>query len=225
LSGLLGRRRPAILLAAVAVLSGSLIAASLVGSRGTSEPASASPAPARSLAGISQAGSVLGNPTAKVTLVEYADLQCPYCAEWTHRTLPVLVDEYVRTGKVRIVFRGLAFIGPDSERALRVTLAAGRQNRLWNVLEALYHRQGAENSGWVTPQLLEEVAGPRALALSSAPWVDRQLAEASRAAQTGGVHGTPAFQVGRTGGPLELVPLNSLGPEGLQPAIEAALAA
>lgn len=58
---------------------------------------------------------------------------------------------------MRIVFRGLAFIGPESERALRVTLAAGRQNRLWDVLEALYHRQGTENSGWVTDQMLEEI--------------------------------------------------------------------
>jgi protein-disulfide isomerase len=113
---------------------------------------------------------------------------------------------------------------PESERALRVTLAAGRHNRLWNVLEALYHRQGAENSGWVTEQLLEEAAGTRALTQSNAPWVERQLAQATRAAEADGVTGTPAFQVGRTGGPLQLVPLNSLGAEGLRPAIESALA-
>jgi protein-disulfide isomerase len=223
LSTLLGRRRGrlALLLAAVVVLSGSLIAASLV-SRGQSAPATR--AQVSSFEGIPQAGPALGDPEAKVTLVEHADLQCPYCAEWSIRTLPVLVDEYVRTGEVRIVFRGLAFLGPDSERALRATLAAGRQNRLWDVLERLYHRQGAENSGWVSDELLEEVAGPRAVAGSSTPWVDRQLAQASRAAQTGGVQGTPAFQVGRTGGPLELVELGSLGPEGLRPAIERALA-
>jgi protein-disulfide isomerase len=216
-----GRRRPAFL-AAVTLFAASLIGASLIGSREATP--SAAPALPSSFAGIPQSGAVLGHPRVKVTLVEYPDLQCPYCAEWTHRTLPVLVDEYVRTGKVRIVFRGLAFIGPESERALRVTFAAGRQNRFWNVLEALYHRQGAENSGWVTEQLLEEVAGTRALTQSNAPWVDRQLAQASRAAQTGGAQGTPAFQVGRTGGPLQLVPLNSLGPEGLRPALESALA-
>jgi protein-disulfide isomerase len=221
LSQRLGRRRPTLLLAAVVVLSGSLIAASLV-SRGESAPATRTPA--SSFAGIPQAGPALGDPGAEVTLVEYADLQCPYCAEWSIRTLPVLVDEYVRTGKLRIVFRGLAFLGPDSERALRATLAAGRQNRLWDVLEALYRHQGAENSGWVTEQLLDEIAGPRAVAGSSALWVDRPLAQSTRAAETAGVTGTPAFQVGRTGGPLELVPLSSLGPEGLRRAIDSALA-
>ena len=111
----------------------------------------------------------------------------------------MLVDEYVRTGKVRIVFRGLAFLGPDSVRALRVTLAAGRQNRLWDVLEGLYYRQGAENSGWVTEAMLHEVAGHRAIAGSGAPWVDRELTKSAQAAQAAGVAGTPAFQIGRTG--------------------------
>ena len=59
----------------------------------------------------------------------------------------------------------------------------------------------------------------------SRPWVERQLTGAARTAEAAGVSGTPAFQVGRTGGPLELVFAESLGPEGLRPAIEAALAA
>jgi protein-disulfide isomerase len=160
-----------------------------------------------------------------VTLVEYADLQCPYCAEWAHWTLPVLVDEYVRPGKLRIVFRGLAFIGLDSERALRAALAASRRNRLWDVVHALYHRQGAENSGWVTELMLEEIAGPRALAESNGPSVDRLLEQGRGAAQVAGISGTPAFQIGRTGEALQHVHLESLEPQGLRPAIEATLAA
>ena len=50
----------------------------------------------------------LGSPDAPVTLVEYADLQCPFCAEWARGTFPAIVDEYVRPGQVRIEFRGLA---------------------------------------------------------------------------------------------------------------------
>lgn len=223
MSRLLDRRRPALLLAAVVCLSALLIGASRISS-GDSSPA-ASPAETSSFAGVPQAGLVLGDPDAPVTLVEYADLQCPYCAEWARSTLPVLIDEYIRTGQVRIVFRGLAFIGPDSEQALRVVLGASRQNRSWDVLDALYRRQGAENRGWVTEELLAEVAGPRALAEGSKPWVDRQLATAAEAAEAAGVRGTPAFQVGRTGGALDLVFLESLGPEGLRPALDAALAA
>jgi protein-disulfide isomerase len=122
-----------------------------------------------------------------------------------------------------MVFRGLAFLGPDSDRALRAAVAAGRQNRLWNVAEALYHRQGGENTGWVTDGLLKELAGARALSETSHPWVERQIASADRAAQAAGIPGTPSFQVGRTGGRVELVRLSSIGPEGLTPAIEAAL--
>ena len=219
------RRRPALLLAAALVLGGSLVVASQVGS-GREEAAPPPPAPvsARStFAGVPQQGVALGSPKAPVTLVEYADLQCPFCAEWAHRTLPVLVDQYVRTGKVRIVFRGLAFIGPDSDRALRAAVAAGRQNRLWDVIDGLYHRQGAENSGWVTDGLLEEIAGARALSDVSHPWLDGQIAIAGRAARAVEIHGTPAFELGRTGGRLQVVQPSSLGPEGLSPAIEQAL--
>lgn len=176
------------------------------------------------LDGIPQSGNALGSPKAPVTLVEYADLQCPYCAEWTHRAFPALVDRYVRQAKVRIVFRGLAFLGPDSDRALRTAVAAGRENRLWHVVEGLYHRQGDENSGWVTEQLLYEIAGPRAVAARNKPWVVAELADSSRATRAAGIAGTPAFQIGKTGGRLQTVPLNSLGPEGIHPAIEATLA-
>src|SRR5690349_18702280 len=86
------------------------------------------------LAGIPQRPTVLGRPGAPVTLVEFADLQCPYGGLWARATLPTLVQRYVRTGKLRIDFRGLAFVGPDSKTALRVAHAAGAQNRLWNVV-------------------------------------------------------------------------------------------
>jgi protein-disulfide isomerase len=223
LSRFLDRRRAAFLLAAVVGLSALLIGASRVSSDASTAQATAPDT--SSFAGIPQAGLVLGEPDSPVTLVEYGDMQCPYCGEWARSTLPVLVDEYVRPGKVRIVFRGLAFVGPDSERALRAVLGASRQNRSWDVLDALYRRQGAENGGWVTEELLAEVAGPRAVAEGSKPWVDRQLATAAEAAEAAGVKGTPAFQVGRTGRALDLVFLESLGPEGLRPALDAALAA
>jgi protein-disulfide isomerase len=222
LSALSSRRRLAVALVGALVLGGSLIGASRLTSEEAAAPRS-EPLPSI-LDGIPQNGTALGSSKAPVTLVEYADLQCPYCAEWTHRAFPALVDQYVRQGKVRIVFRGLAFLGPDSDLALRTAVAAGRENRLWHVVEGLYHRQGHENSGWVTEPLLDEIAGPRAVAARNAPWVGAELADASRAATAAGIAGTPAFQIGKTGGRLQTVPLSSLGPEGIQPAIEATLA-
>ena len=74
------------------------------------------------LAGIPQNGIYLGNANAPVRLVEFADLQCPFCREYTLQTLPQLVQDYVRSGKVRMEFRDLAFLGKDS-------VTAGRHRR------------------------------------------------------------------------------------------------
>ena len=194
------------------------MAASQLGARETQRPAAASPT---SSAGVPQRGSsVLGRNDAPVTLVEFADLQCPYCAEWTARTLPTLVQDYVRRGKLRTVFRGLAFIGPDSNVAPRAAIAAGRDNRLWEVVHGLYAEQGAENAGWVTDDALERVAASAGLDAdtlrdrSGEAWVDAELEQSSGLAESAGVQGTPAFQVGRTGQRLKLVELRSLEPRG-----------
>src|SRR5579884_2308188 len=112
---------------------------------------------ARLLGGIPQKGLVLGRSSAPVTLVEFADPQCPFCGEWERGALPTIVRKYVRPGKVKIEFRGLHFLGRDSETALRAALAARAQGKLWNVVVNLYERQGTENTGWVTKDLLREI--------------------------------------------------------------------
>ncbi len=209
-----------------ASLAVALVSASLLGARGAGKARAApvqTPAPSL-FKNISQRGAVLGNPAAPVTLVEYADLQCPYCADWALGALPVLVDEYVRSGKLRIVFRGLAFLGAESDTALRTAVAAGRQNKLWDVVHALYERQGAENSGWVTESLLTEVAPGVAVNERYEDWVSKEVERSTAAARAAGMSGTPAFQVGRTGGRLRLVEVRSLEAAALRPAIDAALA-
>jgi protein-disulfide isomerase len=220
------RRRLGIVIASAAAVAAALIAASQLGARDAREPVAQQ---SGLFAGIPQHGLALGRDDAPVTLVEYADLQCPYCAQWSAQSLPTLVEHYVRAGKLRMVFRGLAFIGPDSETALRTAIAAGRDGRLWDVVHGLYGRQGHENLGWVTDDVLDEVAVDAGLdgeTLSKRrgdPWVDTELDAARALAQAAGVQGTPAFQIGRTGGPLERVQPKSLDPEGITPAIDALL--
>jgi len=108
--------------------------------------------------GIPQDGTELGAKDAPVTFIQFEDLQCPICRRYQAEGFPSVVDEYVRPGKVKLRFVGMAFIGPDSEKALLYTLAAGEQGKLWQFQDALYANQGEENSGWVTDTLLEQIA-------------------------------------------------------------------
>jgi protein-disulfide isomerase len=230
--------RVAGVLIAAAAVAAILIGASQVGAGDDtaepgSTPAASEPAatPEPSLfAGIEQQGAALGAPKAPVTLVEYADLQCPYCAQWARDALPTLVEDYVKSGKLRIVFSGMAFIGPDSDKALRTALAAGREDHLWDVVHGLYTSQGHKNSGWVTDELVTELAagvseldGEELLDTRWERAVTAELKRATGAARAAGVNSTPSFQVGPTGGTLTLVQVNSLGPDGIVPAIEQVL--
>lgn len=181
----------------------------------------------RLLAGVPQNGVLLGRPKAPVTLVEFADLQCPYCRDWNRQTLPVLVEEYVRTGKLRIVFGGVAFIGPDSEAGLRAALAAGEQNRLWNVVDLLYRHQGAENGGWVTEELVRKAGSSvpgldvdEMLARRDSAAVSGEIAAIAQAASRAGVSGTPSFGIGPTGQALQPLRVSALGPAQFRAAID-----
>jgi protein-disulfide isomerase len=204
----------AIVALAAAALAAALIAVSVTGGGEPSTPATVhgSSATEALLAGIPQRGNVLGDPDAPVTVVEYADFQCPYCASWAVDTFPALVSEYVRPGKVKMVFKGIAILGPDSDTALRAAVAAGQQNRLWHVSELLFHNQGEENGGWVTDDLLRSVGGAvpgldveRMMNGRQSGPVAAEMAAAAGAAQAAGVSGTPSFEVGRSGGPMTLL--------------------
>jgi protein-disulfide isomerase len=161
------------------------------------------PTPVVSLAGIPQDGSVLGQPAAKVTLIEYADQQCPGCRYYTLNIFPALVNEYVRPGKVKMAYRGYPFIGPDSLKALRFLLAAALQKRLWQLQEALYRYQGAENDGWVTDDLIRDIASKIAgldvdklFTNAESDAIAREAEEQRSAAEAAGIPGTPAFLIG-----------------------------
>ncbi len=222
-----------------AVIAAALIGGTVLSTRGSSKPSADAVTSAVTiqgaaavnglLAGIPQQGTMLGNAKAPVTLVEYADLQCPYCARVATADFPGIVRDYVRAGKVRVIFRGLSFVGPESETALQTALSAGSQQRLWHVVQLLYANQGAENSGWVTEDFLRAVgkAVPgldvgSMLGGRSAVSVASEREEAQRSATTAGVTGTPTFAVGRTNGVLTLLQSNEA--QTIRAALDAALA-
>jgi protein-disulfide isomerase len=230
------RSRKRLYLAAVA--SATLVAAALVFASQFGNTGSDAATPVSSqlmgaadnamlLTGIPQHGTTLGSPKAPVTLVEYADLQCPYCGEFARNALPTLIADYIRTGKVKLVFRGLAFVGPESEAALRASLAAGRQNHLWNFMHLLYENQGAENSGWVTDGFIRSAAGlidgldvTRLVADAQSGSVTNEIAAAQELAASNGVNTTPSFFVGRTGAALTKLEVRSLDPAAFRPTLD-----
>ena len=192
-----------------AVLVGVAIAISSSGSGSKSLKAEQGKPPgtaatAALLDGIPQARVTLGSPRAPVTLEEFADLQCPFCREYTVNVLPTLVRRYVRTGKVKMVFRNLTFIGPDSQSAAKVASAAGLQNRLWQFIDLFYANQQVENTGYVTDAFMRQIAGgvtglnvPQVFRDRNSQAVASELAQADSLASQAGITSTPSFQISR----------------------------
>lgn len=181
------------------------------------------------LEGIPQHGNVLGSPSAPVRLIEYADPQCPYCALYAVNVLPTLIYDYVRQGKVQLVYRGLEFLGQDSVTALATATAAASQNRLWNVIDLLYRNQGAENAGWVTDSLLRSIvtaAGAnvdQVFAARGSAGVSSTMDTWSTLAQKAGVNSVPAFFYGRRGAPPNRLDLAAIDVPSFRTALDGAL--
>jgi protein-disulfide isomerase len=181
------------------------------------------------LTGVPQHGDTLGAADAPATLTVYEDPQCPFCRDWALGTLPSVVADYVRPGRVKLVYHGVQIIGPNSQAGLRAIYAAGRQNKLWNLADALYRRQGAENSGWITDAVISEAAASvgandakiRAAAPTAA--VTAQLYTAARQASIDRVQGTPTFVLQRPPSLPQQLNVTSLDPATFESALAAAL--
>ena len=177
--------------------------------------------------GIPQNGLVLGNPKAKATLIEYGDLQCPACASFASSSLPTLVQTWVKSGKVKLEFRGMDFLGDDSTRALRFVHAAADRGKGWSAIELLYANQGAENSGWVTDDMIRAVskvlglAPEQMVAAATSTSYDDAIARSDSQARAHGVSATPSFVVKKPDGGSTLIQ-GAQPPEAFTAALEAA---
>jgi protein-disulfide isomerase len=193
-----------------AALAGALLGACAEGDAAepTREIGSAAGA-VQLFAGIPQEGNVLGDPRAPVTLIEFADLRCSHCKHFAEKSLPVIVDRYVRTGKVRVVFHNLPILGQGSVQAARMAEAVGLQGHEFEFVEAFFQ----DASGPVTDDLLLRIAAEvpgvdasAALSRRTADDITASLAEARSAAERFSIRGTPSFLLGRTGAEPHVVP-------------------
>jgi protein-disulfide isomerase len=104
---------------------------------------------------------VLGDPNAKVTLVEYGDYQCPFCGMYFTQIEPTLKTNYITTGKVKMVFRDFPFLGPESLASGAAAQCATDQNQFWAYHDALYTAEvadGHENNGNLNRNLFVSLA-------------------------------------------------------------------
>ena len=79
----------------------------------------------------------LGSADAPVTMVEFADFRCPFCAQFTRDTEPELIKRYVDAGVLRIEWRDSPIFGEQSRQAARAGRAAAQQGRFWQFVRAV----------------------------------------------------------------------------------------
>ena len=101
---------------------------------------------------------VLGDANAKVTFVEYADFQCPFCGRFFTQTTQPLIEKYVKTGKVQFIYRDFAFLGPESIKSAEAARCAGDQNKYWDYHDYLFTHQNGENKGGFADKNLKAFA-------------------------------------------------------------------
>lgn len=80
----------------------------------------------------------VGRPDAPMLLEVFEDFQCPFCLRYTALDEPTLIDEYVKTGKLRIQFRHFPILGTESTRAHRAAVCAAEQGKFWQYHHALF---------------------------------------------------------------------------------------
>ena len=211
------RRQQLTLLGGILVIAvivvGALVLVSQAGDGGDSSATASG-----SLDGIPEQGITLGDPKAPVTMVEFADPQCPICADYSKGAFAGLVDKYVKSGEVQMQLRLLTFIGPDGDSAKLAADAysAADQGGLWKFIELAYARQGTENTGYATDDFVNSVAtdagldAAKVVAGADSSKVQDLLQQAQTMAQDMGVNGTPTFFVGPTGGDLQQLKPSSL---------------
>jgi protein-disulfide isomerase len=218
------RRRRLWLLGGVLVAAGVVVTVAIAVSSSSPKKLKAGVRPPQSaevaamFKGIPQHGQALGKPNAPLTLDEFADLKCPICRAYTAQALPTLVKDYVRPGKLKIIFQPQTFVGSppgDSEHAARFALAAGSQNKMWQFAELWYDNQQDESTAYATDTYIRQIASgvrglniDRAMKQRNSARVSRALSSASSLFDRSGFTGTPSFLLGGNGQPLK--PLSAL---------------
>lgn len=156
---------------------------------------------------IPNTGFTIGDPKAPVTVIEFIDLQCPFCKEEQLDGQPELINDLVRTGKVKLRLVPLGFLGPDSVDSRVVMTRLAAENKAWAFANLFYWNQGDENTGYVTDEFLTDITtaagGTAAQATNRTPSEEEAKTIASfdelQKQLLPGGPSTPTYAVGKTG--------------------------
>lgn len=90
---------------------------------------------------------VRGDQNAPITIVEFSDFQCPFCARFQVQTLPLILEQYVDTGKVKFVYRDFPIQNshPNAMSAAVASECAHEQNKYWEYHDMLFENQAVWN--------------------------------------------------------------------------------
>lgn len=165
---------------------------------------SAPPAPTQVAVKVNANDPVLGDPKAKLTIVEFSDFQCPFCARFFRDTLPQVTKDYLDTGKAKFVYKNLAFLGKESTDAANAALCAKEQNKFWDYHDKLFTSQSGENQGAFSPANLKKYAVDLGLSASQfnscldAQKYNSQVQDDIAEANKNGFNSTPSVAIGST---------------------------
>ncbi|MEK6865397.1 MAG: thioredoxin domain-containing protein, partial [Thermoproteota archaeon] len=107
---------------------------------------------------IQNGSPIMGNPSAEITIVEWGDYQCTFCYKFHQSTLNTIKQDFIETGKVKLVFKDFPLNGPDSVLAAEAAYCAQDQGKYWQYHDELYKNWGGERTGWVTRDSLDKFA-------------------------------------------------------------------
>ena len=90
---------------------------------------------------------IIGNPDAPITIIEFSDFQCPFCARFHIQTLPLILEEYIEQGKVKLVFRDFPIqsIHPNALPASVAAECANEQGKFKEMHDLLFNNQNEWN--------------------------------------------------------------------------------
>lgn len=148
-----------------------------------------------------------GDKNAKVGVIEFADLRCPFCKRFFDDTEPSLLKDYVNTGKVKLAFRHFEFLGPASTVAGNAAECANDQGKFWDLYNYLYKNQPSESdTSMFTTDKLTPIAtslgmsGDQFKSCLDSKKFDANLNTDKSDGDKAGVTGTPSFIIGKLDG-------------------------